>query len=199
MEIVRPDPPTHANPSGSQLETHRKHGTYRLNLAKLVASNSVKEIRETTKHAFEVYETDKEDCGRLITVLSKLKGIGPATSSLLLSCYDPAKVPFFSDELYRYLHWEDAKLKGWDRKINYTAKEYKSLCEKVTELRERLEKDSGKEVSAIDIEKAAYVLGKDALPNSRKFPLETEDAEGNKAIPPPPSKRRRKATQSPRN
>ena len=198
METVRLTRQYMQNPRSSQHDNHRKHGTYRPNLAKLVASNSVQEIRETTKHAFEIYETDKEDYGKSISVLSKLKGIGPATSSLLLSCYDPVKVPFFSDELYRYLHWEEAKSKGWDRRINYTSKEYKSLCEKVTELRERLEKDSGKKVSPIDIEKAAYVLGKDALSNSRKYPPETEDAEGDKAIPPPPSKRRRKATQNSR-
>ncbi|CAF9934524.1 hypothetical protein IMSHALPRED_009738 [Imshaugia aleurites] len=177
----------------SLVEWKLKHGTYRPNLAKLVASNSVKDVRETTKNAFEIFEANKEDYGKSITALSKLKGIGPATASLLLSCYDPIKVPFFSDELYRYLHWDDAKLKGWDRKINYTTKEYRTLFEKVTELRERLKKDSGKEVSAIDIEKAAYVLGKDALPNSRKFPSDTEDAEGDKALRPPSPKRRRKA------
>lgn len=184
----------YVNPSGSQLDNYRKHGTYRPNLAKLVASNSVKDVRETTKNAFEVYEVDKSDYGKSITTLNKLKGIGPATASLLLSCYDPAEVPFFSDELYRYLHWEEAKSKGWDRKINYTIKEYKGLFEKVAELRKRLEKDSGKEVSAIDIEKAAYVLGKNALPSSSKFPLDTEDAEGDKALRPPSPKRRRKAT-----
>ena len=106
----------------------------------------------------------------------------PRESSLLLR------------RLYRYLHWEEAKSKGWDRKINYTIKEYKAVFERVAELRERLEKESGKEVSAIDIEKAAYVLGRDALPISSKFPLDTEDAEGDKALRPPSPKRRRKAT-----
>lgn len=160
-----------------------------------MASNSVKDIRETTKNAFEIYETNKEDYGKSITALNKLKGIGPATSSLLLSCYDPVTVPFFSDELYRYLHWEDAKSRGWDRKINYTIKEYNTLFERVVEFRERLEKDSGEEVSTIDIEKVAYVLGKDALPSSSKFPSDTEDAEGDKTRQPPSPKRRRKATQ----
>ena len=134
------------------------------------------------------------DYGKSIAALSKLKGIGPATASLLLSCYDPIKVPFFSDELFRYMYWEKAKSKGWDRKINYTIKEYRDFFERVNELRGRLEKDSGKEVSALDIEKAAYVLGKDALPESRKFPLDTEDIEGDKALRPPSPKRRRKAT-----
>ena len=104
------------------------------------------------------------------------------------------KIPFFSDELYRYLLWEEAKSKGWDRKINYTIKEYKILFERVASLRERLEKESGKEVSAIDIEKAAYVLGKNALASSRGLPLDIEDAEGDKALRPPSPKRRRKAT-----
>ena len=172
--------------------TPRKHGTYRPNLAKLVASNSVKDVRETTSNAFEVYEADKEAYDKSITILSKLKGIGPATSSLLLSCFDPVEIPFFSDELYRYLHWEEARSKGWDRKINYTMKEYKSLFEKVTELRERLENDSGNQVSAIDIEKAAYVLGKDTLSSSRSSPLETKAATDDKELQPPPSKRQRK-------
>ena len=178
------------------MNNHRKHGTYRPNLAKLVASNSIESIRDTTRSAFEVYEADKGAYNKSITALSKLKGIGPATSSLLLSCYDPVEIPFFSDELYRYLHWEETKLKGWDRKINYTIKEYKSLFEKLTELRERLQQESGKEVSAIDIEKAAYVLGKGALPSTSKFPSNTEAAKGDKVLQSPPAKRRRKGTQN---
>ena len=178
--------------------TPRKHGTYRPNLAKLVGSNSVKDVRETTSNAFKVYEADKEAYDKSITILSKLKGIGPATSSLLLSCYDPVKIPFFSDELYRYMHWEEAKSKGWDRKINYTMKEYKSLFEKVIELRKRLESDSGKQVSTIDIEKAAYVLGKEALSSFKSHPIDTEAATDHKELQPPPSKRQRKATQNPK-
>ena len=192
---------THQHESMQTLAAHksmtpRKHGTYRPNLAKLVGSNSVKDVRETTSNAYEVYEADKEAYDKSITILSKLKGIGPATSSLLLSCYDPVKIPFFSDELYRYLHWEEAKSKGWDRKINYTMKEYKSLFEKVTELRERLENESGKQVSTIDIEKAAYMLGKDALSSSKSSPLEMQAATDDKELQPPPSKRQRKETQN---
>lgn len=171
---------------------------YRPNLAKLVASNSVQDVRETTRNAFEIYETDKDAYDKSITALGKLKGIGPATSSLLLSCYDPVEVPFFSDELYRYLHWEAAKSKGWDRKINYTVKEYRSLFEKVTELRERLEKDSGKKCSAVDIEKAAYMLAKEPLLSPSHLPVLTEAAEGDKLLRSPPPKRRRKARQNAR-
>lgn len=141
-----------------------------------------------------MYEAHNEDYDKSITALSKLKGIGPATASLLLSTYDPVRIPFFSDEIYRYLLWEEAKLKGWDRKINYTIKEYRTLFESVTALRKRLEEASGEEVSAMHIEKAAYVLGKHALPISSKFPSDTEDAKDDKALLPPSPKRRKNET-----
>ncbi|KAM0803730.1 hypothetical protein BDR22DRAFT_839743 [Usnea florida] len=176
------------------VEWKLKHGTYRPNLAKLVASNSATDVRATTKSAFEVYEAHKEDYDKSITALSKLKGIGPATASLLLSSYDPMAIPFFSDEIYRYVLWEEAKLKGWDRKINYTIKEYRALFERVAALRKRLEEASGEIVSAVHIEKAAYVLGKNALPNSPGSSRVTEDAEDDKTLVPPSPKRRKKAT-----
>lgn len=100
--------------------------------------------------------------------MQKLKGIGPATASLILAVYDPENIPFFSDELFRWLHYEDAKTKGWDRVIKYTMKEYKDLIEKVAEVRERLDKlggDRGKKgkeavtVTVEDLEKFAYAIG----------------------------------------
>lgn len=93
-----------------------------------------------------------------LTTLTKLKGIGPATASLLLSTGDPDKVPFFSDELFRWAFWEDKFGCRWDRKIKYSAKEYRELVAKLTDFRQHFEK----KVSAIDIEKVAYVLGKRA-------------------------------------
>lgn len=148
-------------------------------------------MRSTTQSAFSTYDADNADYAKSITTLSKLKGIGPATASLLLSCYDPVKVPFFSDELFRYLHWEEARSKGWDRKINYTAKEYKALFQKLQTLRERLEKQSKETVSAIDIEKAAYVLGKSAI-SADEHIQDEEDAAGDAALRPPSPKRRKK-------
>ncbi|MCJ1429083.1 hypothetical protein MMC29_006996 [Sticta canariensis] len=160
-KLCVPNPPSPQAPSLPGLtQRHSKHGTYRPNLAKLVAQNKMQDVRTTTKNAFKEYAADNSKFAKSITALSKLKGIGPASASLLLSCYDPAKVPFFSDELFRYMHWSDANSKGWDRKISYTMKEYKDLFEKVQVLRERLEKESGQVVKAIDIEKCAYALAK---------------------------------------
>lgn len=109
------------------------------------------------------------------------------------------KVPFFSDELYRYLHFEEAKSKGWDRKISYTMKEYNSLFEKLQTLRERLEKENKQQVSAIDIEKMAYVLGKEAPmkdPDAITFTRigDDEEEEPNDGVSHPPPKRRKTNT-----
>lgn len=87
-------------------------------------------------------------------MLVTLKGIGPATASLLLSTLNPQEIPFFSDELFLWALWGNKTGNRWDRKIKYSAKEYRELLAKVNQLRERLG------ASALDAEKVAYVLGK---------------------------------------
>ena len=169
----------------------RKHGTYRPNLSKLVASNSVKDIRSTTEAAFSAWDSSSSDPIQPLTTLKKLKGVGPATASLLLSCYDPINIPFFSDELYRYVHWEDAKNNGWDRKIGYTIKEYRELFKRTADLRERLDKASMETVSALDLEKAAYVLGKEAQEHSKPLKRKNEMETDATSAPSSPKKRRK--------
>ena len=178
------------------MEIYSKHGTFRPNLAKLIASNTPEEVRTTTANAFAEYAQDEASYAKAITALSKLKGIGPATASLLLACYDPVRVPFFSDELYRYLHWSEAKGKGWDRKINYSMKEYKDLYEKTQALRERLEKESGDVVKTIDLEKMAYALGK-AVQRKDDREFNEDNKEISKAAPSSPRRRRRKTSEEP--
>lgn len=158
-----------------------------------MAENSLQEIRTTTKNAFAAYSADNASFAKCVTALGKLRGIGPATASLLLSCYDPVKVPFFSDELFRYLHWSDAKSKGWDRKINYSIKEYKDLFEKTQVLRERLEKESGQTIRAIDIEKCAYAIAKAAQQDHENHLDDSEDD----VLRPPSPKRRKRASPEP--
>ena len=184
--------PPHAKPNADIVAAHRKHGTYRPNLSKLVASNNARDIRATTETAFSAWDRSSSDPVQSLTMLTKLKGIGPATASLLLSCYDSTRVPFFSDELYRYVRWEDAKNSGWDRKIGYTMKEYKDLFARTTELRERLEKASKETVSALDLEKAAYILGREAQGKPRS--LKRKDEETDAASAPPSPKKRKKRT-----
>ncbi|TKA63242.1 hypothetical protein B0A49_08014 [Cryomyces minteri] len=200
------------------VEWKLKHGTYRPKLASLVASNSASTIRSTTKAAFRIYADSHDEYGEAVSTLATLKGIGPATASLLLACADPAAVPFFSDELFRYVHWEsEARGKGWDRKIRYAIKEYRALWTRVQALRERLAGEAKGDglVRAVDLEKVAYVLGRAAKEVAERGSEKSEEAvrrlgkEGVKRggdpeeegeeeeIRPPPSKRRRRASSPP--
>lgn len=106
-------------------------------------------MKETTTEGFSPGSWNHS-----LSVLTRLRGIGPATAALLLSTGDPEKMPFFSDELFRWAFWENKSGAGWDRKIKYSIKEYSELKERVDQLRERIGK------GAIEAEKVAYVLGK---------------------------------------
>lgn len=120
----------------------------------LVKSNPADSIKDTTQSAF-----GESDVMKALKTLTSLRGIGPATASLLLSVHQPDTVPFFSDELFRWSQWDVIGKKtdgdGWDRKIKYNVGEYKALLKSVEGLRTRLG------VRAVDAEKVAYVLGKE--------------------------------------
>jgi len=144
----------------SLVEWKLTHGTFRPRLLQLAKSNGGQVIKDTTSRCFQQYD-DSADLTKALKTLTELKGIGPATASLLLSVYDPDAAPFFSDELYRYVQWEPTKLGGWSRKIGYTAKEYASLNMHVAEMRKRLKVECGEEIPSTDIEQVAYVLGRE--------------------------------------
>jgi len=73
--------------------------------------------------------------------------------------------------------------------------EYTSMSEKVQALRERLETESGQEVSALELEKMAYVLGKEAQPGSERYSVDEEVAEeGEKKAEKSPRKRKGNAS-----
>ena len=117
-----------------------------------------------------------------------LKGVGPATASLLLSVLRPAEIPFFSDELFRWSVWDDETGsgkdgKGWQRKIKYNVKEYEMMLDRVSKLRQRLRRGFGRRDSlamAIDVERVAWVLGKEDVDVSVQED-ETEEDEGKDA------------------
>lgn len=158
------------------VEWKLKHGTFRPNLMKLAASNDAETVRNATRDAFAILSEIKgggtEDSGstieRAMKTVTNLKGVGPATASLILSEWDPDKIPFFSDELFRAVHWDGQgegvksapKGKEWARKIGYTMKEYKSLIQRTNALLERFQQEEDK-LPAVDLEMIAYVLGKE--------------------------------------
>ncbi|KAH0494905.1 hypothetical protein TgHK011_008484 [Trichoderma gracile] len=129
------------------VEWKLRHGKFRPTLMSLVSSNPPSSS-QTIQFAIKFYANSK-DAGSAIRMLSELKGIGPATASLLLSVHDADNVIFFSDEAFYWLCCGGKK-----ESIKYTPKEYHALRTEADVLMERLG------VSAVEVEKVAYVLMK---------------------------------------
>ena len=162
----------------------RRHGKFRPTLMSLVTSNPEPLTKSTIKAALHTYRTTSSVSSTL-NALTKLRGIGPATASLLLTVHDPARIIFFSDEAFYWLCCG-----GTQTPVKYTAKEYEGLRDRAGELTERLG------VSATDVEKVAYVLMKGAgegaagKESAEKKAPKTED--GREAAP---KKRKTNASQ----
>ncbi|ROT42284.1 hypothetical protein SODALDRAFT_326466, partial [Sodiomyces alkalinus F11] len=125
-----------------------RHGRFRPTLMKLVSSNDPENVEETIKQGIDIYR-DESDASKSLKMLTKLKGIGPATASLLLAVHFPDEVPFFSDESYYWLC-----NKGQQGPLKYNMKEYETLISSARKLMKRLG------VAAIDVERASYVAMK---------------------------------------
>ncbi|EGR47527.1 uncharacterized protein TRIREDRAFT_64358 [Trichoderma reesei QM6a] len=130
------------------VEWKLRHGKFRPTLMSLVSSNPPSSSQQTIQFAIKFYASSK-DAGSAIRMLSELKGVGPATASLLLSVHDADNVIFFSDEAYYWLCCGGKK-----ESIKYTPKEYLALRAEADALMKRLG------VSAVEVEKVAYVLMK---------------------------------------
>lgn len=115
---------------------------------KLVSSNDENVAKDTVRQAIVKYRKHG-DVQNTVNEIATLKGIGPATASLLLSVHDPTKVIFFSDEAFYWLCND-----GKQEHLKYTGKEYSVLQQAAGSLGTRLK------ASATDIEKVAYVLMK---------------------------------------
>ena len=131
---------------------------------KLVSSNEPSFAQETVEKAKIGYQKD-QNVTTALDVLTKLKGIGPATASLLLAVLDPEHVTFFADEVFYWLCCDGKQLP-----IKYNAKEYKDLNERSQKLAKRLN------VKAVDIERVAYVLLKqqDVTPVKSEMPKDKD-------------------------
>ncbi|KAI4630604.1 hypothetical protein J4E80_001542 [Alternaria sp. BMP 0032] len=156
------------------VEWKLKHGTFRPALLGLVQSNTPEAVEKTTKKAYAALwksKSSQPDAIPALKILVGLKGVGPATASLLLSVLRPAEIPFFSDELFRWSVWDDETGSakdgtGWQRKIKYNVKEYEMMLDRVHELRRRLRRGFGQRdplARAIDVERVAWVLGKEGV------------------------------------
>jgi len=113
---------------------------------KLVSSNEPGFVKDTIHKAVTHYR-NKSDVSGALNILTQLKGIGPATASLLLAVHDPKHVVFFADEAFYWLCCDGSKAP-----IKYNAKEYGELNKRALSLTKRLG------VKAVDIERVAFVL-----------------------------------------
>lgn len=163
----------------------RKHGTWRPNLAKLAESNADNTVTNQSKVAISCVADGIPTAAALksaLKALTELRGVGPATASLILSCYRPDCVPFFSDELFRWLHWDDerkGKGTGWKAQIAYTITEYVSLAEKAQGLCTRLKgKSADNSPWMLELEKVAYVIGREQI-DVTQGAAEGSDEDGN--------------------
>lgn len=111
-------------------------------------------MEEATKDAFAHYAKEPDEIKNVIGKLTTpLKGIGPATASLLLAVHDPDNVVFFSDEAHRWLVTDSEKAT-----IKYNVDEYAALYRKAKDMQAKLK------VTPIDIEKVAFVIIKETEP-----------------------------------
>ena len=176
---------------------------FRPSLRGLIAGNSEDTVREVTREAFAGVEdavdgdyADVADVMKSLKVLCRLKGVGPATASLILSVAYPSIVPFFADELFAWISLTgddqveeffqkmsvsqrngDGKSVRFDKmvRIKYSDAEYKRLYAAVGDLRRR-SKSLGYEASASDIERAAYVVMQGLEVSDLETPVGSKDS-----------------------
>lgn len=117
----------------------------------LVLSNDPQAAQDIVAEALEAFE-EGEGLIQTIKILTELRGIGPATASLLLAVHNPQHHIFFSDEAFYWLCCDGRK-----DAIRYNINEYVNLYGRARNLALRLG------VSAMEIEKVAFVILKQAF------------------------------------
>lgn len=112
----------------------RKKGKFRPTLKKLIAQNDDQDVESITREGFNILieakdtKPSKDEYKKLIkksmTTLVKLRGVGPATASLLLSTLNKVTnlaPPFYSDEAAEYIFSQNGES---ETKLKYSMSEY---------------------------------------------------------------------------
>ncbi|PYI35132.1 hypothetical protein BP00DRAFT_266727 [Aspergillus indologenus CBS 114.80] len=161
------------------VEWKMKHGKFRPALLGMIRSNPDRQVREATGSAFRLMRTaDLRETfpgTALETLTGPLRGVGPATGSLVLSVLlssddgegdgEGQGVPFYSDDVFLWLclgvfpGGDVGRVgkafkpgKSGELNVKYTVGEYRQLWEAVRRLRARLG------VGCAEIEKVAFVV-----------------------------------------
>ncbi|KAG9101449.1 hypothetical protein FRC06_003009 [Ceratobasidium sp. 370] len=147
-------------------------GKFRPALPGLIGQNTQQKVKTCTQQAFSALlqlETDSKDEGStsesqksfralLKTLCAGLKGVGPATGSLVLSVFDNG-VPFMSDEAYVWAMYADEEAASGKRKlkreVKYTEKGYLDFAVRVRGISALVER------TPAEVERAGWVLGRE--------------------------------------
>ncbi|KAI5956586.1 hypothetical protein KGF54_001061 [Candida jiufengensis] len=152
-------------------------GKFRPQLPKLIRSNSEKDVEQFTKDGFRIFLQysqslpkdftwikasieDREEYSKVLKSsmkeLCKLKGVGPATASLLLTCLfkinEKITPPFFSDEAFMYYVIDPSRP---NTSIKYNVKEY---LEEYIPILLKILREAETPVKFIDLEKGGWAL-----------------------------------------
>lgn len=98
-------------------------------LWKHINSNSEETVRECSMASFSHVSGNNSDINEALKEMSKLKGVGPASSSAILSLFRPDLFVFMDDEVIECLH---------EGKRDYSLKIYLEINEKCQNLAESL-------------------------------------------------------------
>lgn len=121
----------------TNVPSHR--GSYRPTLPSLIRQNAASSVHSTTQEALSKLQdnlsantlcSDPAPPLDALTHLCTLRGVGPATASLILSCAAPSHVPFLGDQVYAWFH-------SGEKPTRYDAKEWRSLWTAVYALTRR--------------------------------------------------------------
>lgn len=123
----------------------------------MIQKNTDADVMKHTSRAAAILKAARNEAGdeaeayktieAALKEVMNLTGVGPATGTLVLSIYDPERVPFFADELFAWV------VTGHATKLKYDKKEYGMLWKGVREVRGRM-----KGLGAREVEKAAYAI-----------------------------------------
>ncbi|KAF8605016.1 hypothetical protein BDV93DRAFT_605521 [Ceratobasidium sp. AG-I] len=217
-DTVRSRSPAYINKEELQklMDWKLTRGKFRPTLPALIAQNTPDKVKSCTQEAFSALsnikdqpKTDSEFLKSFRSLLKALcaglKGVGPATGSLVLSVYDDC-VPFMSDEAYIWAMYADEEAesgkKGKKREIKYTEKGYFDYAVRIWEIAESMKR------SPMEIERAGWVLGREwnaggalksasaaalgAETRDREAELDNSQSHTDDAIPEPKKSKRQK-------
>ncbi|KAI0387574.1 kinase-like protein [Hypomontagnella monticulosa] len=126
--------------------------------AKLINKNRGRNVEDVTRRAIQKYDEGPGSIAQILQamrILTELKGVELSRASLLLSVVYPDTLPFFSKDIYRWIHWDEES--GWAQDFIWTPDKYEDTLQQVASLRKKYSVN-GAIARAVDVEKVVFVL-----------------------------------------